>query len=147
MYQFMLITHILGATVWTGGHLVLSLTILPRALKARNPKVLLDFEAAYEPLGLASLLIQVVTGLWLTLQYLPDPMQWFSLASTASIYVSAKLVLLAATIALAVDARLRIVPSLAPDSLVSFAYHIVGITIIAILFVVVGVGLRTGGLF
>lgn len=147
MYQFLLITHVLGATIWTGGHLVLTLTILPRAMKARSPKILLDFEAAYEPLGLAALLTQVITGLWLTLHYLPDPSQWLTLDSTASIYVSVKFVLLAATIALAVDARLRVVPSLGPDSLVSFAYHIVSITILAVLFVVVGIGLGTGGLF
>ena len=78
---------------------------------------------------------------------MPNPSQWFALDSTASVYVSLKLVLLAATIALAVDARLRVVPSLGPDNLASFAYHIVGITIIAVLFVVVGVGLGTGGLF
>jgi putative copper export protein len=147
MYQFILITHVLGATIWTGGHLVLTLTILPRALKAKNPEVLLEFESTYEPLGLGALLTQVITGLWLTWRYLPDPSQWFTLDSTASIYVSLKLVLLAATIALAVDARLRVVPSLGPDSLTSFAYHIVSITIIAVLFVVVGVGLGTGGLF
>ncbi len=147
MYQFMLITHVLGATIWTGGHLVLALTILPRALKAKNSKVLLDFETAYEPLGLAALLAQVITGLWLAWHYLPNPSQWFALDSTASVYVSLKLVLLAATIALAVDARLRVVPSLGPDNLASFAYHIVSITIIAVLFVVVGVGLGTGGLF
>jgi len=147
MYQFMLITHVLGATIWTGGHLVLTLTILPRALRTRNPEVLLEFESAYEPLGLGALLTQVITGLWLSWHYLPDPWQWFALDSTASVYVSLKLGLLAATIALAVDARLRVVPSLGPDSLASFAYHIVTITIIAVLFVVVGVGLGTGGLF
>jgi len=147
MYQFMLIIHILGATIWTGGHLVLALTILPRAMKSRSPEILLDFEAAYEPLGLAALLTQVITGLWLTFYYLPDWSEWFTLNSTASVYVSLKLVLLAATIVLAVDARLRIVPTLNPDSMASFAYHIIGITITAVLFIVIGVGLGTGGLF
>jgi putative copper export protein len=147
MYQFMLITHVLGATIWTGGHLVLALTVLPRAVGSRDPKILLDFESGYEPLGIAALLTQVITGLWLAWHYMPDLSRWFALDSTASVYVTLKLLLLFGTIALAVDARLRIVPSLGPDNLKSFAYHIVGTTIMAVLFVVFGVALGTGGFF
>lgn len=147
MYVFMLTTHILGATVWTGGHLVLALTVLPRAVRARDPKVLLEFESGYEPLGIAALIIQVVTGLWLAWHYQPSFSGWFTLDSATSVYVTLKLLLLAATIALAADARLRIVPSLGPHNLRSFAYHIVAITVIAVLFVVFGVAVGTGGLF
>lgn len=147
MHQLLLIIHVLGATIWTGGHLILSLRVLPRALKAREPEILLDFESAYEPLGITALILQVVTGLWLAWRALPDPLQWFALDSTLSIYVSLKLLLLAATIALAIDARVRVVPALGPDNLRSFAYHILGTTLMAVLFVVFGVALGTGGLF
>lgn len=147
MYAFILIMHVLGATIWTGGHLVLALTILPRALGAGEPKVLLDFESAYEPLGIGALVTQVITGLWLTWYRLPDLSQWFTLDSTTSVYVSLKLLLLAVTIALALDSRLRVIPSLGPGNLRSFALHIWAVTIMAVLFVVFGVGLATGGLF
>ncbi|HNU82460.1 MAG TPA: hypothetical protein PKO05_03380 [Thermoanaerobaculia bacterium] len=37
MYATILLLHILGATIWTGRHLVLAVTILPRFLRARSP--------------------------------------------------------------------------------------------------------------
>ncbi|MBV1860098.1 MAG: hypothetical protein KUG77_16920, partial [Nannocystaceae bacterium] len=36
--------HILGATVWTGGHLVLVLVVLPRARRGGDPSVVQEFE-------------------------------------------------------------------------------------------------------
>ncbi|TDO16827.1 MULTISPECIES: hypothetical protein [Halomonas] len=36
MIAMLLLLHLLGATVWTGGHLVLAATILPRVLKGRD---------------------------------------------------------------------------------------------------------------
>jgi len=43
--------HILESTIWTGGHLVLALTVLPRVLKQKSPSELLRFESAYERTG------------------------------------------------------------------------------------------------
>ena len=63
MYSLLLLLHILAATVWTGGHLVLALTVLPRALRARDPQILLQFESGYERVGMPALLLQVLTGL------------------------------------------------------------------------------------
>lgn len=34
-YYIILSIHIIGATIWAGGHLVLALSILPDALKKR----------------------------------------------------------------------------------------------------------------
>ena len=72
MYPWIFSLHLLAATVWTGGHLVLALTVLPRALRLRNPQVLLDFEQGYEKLGMPALAIQVASGLWMALQLVPD---------------------------------------------------------------------------
>ena len=35
MLNYILIAHLLGATIWTGGHLILSLSILPNVLATR----------------------------------------------------------------------------------------------------------------
>jgi hypothetical protein len=42
-----------------------------------------------------------------------------------------------------VDARLRIIPRLSPQGLPALAWHILPITLAAILFVILGVALRT----
>ena len=60
--------------------------------------------------------------------------------------VGVKLLLLAGTAALAVHARLRLIPNLTDDNLSGLAWHIRGITALAIAFVVVGGLIRLGGL-
>ena len=57
------------------------------------------------------------------------------------------MVLLAVTLALAVHARLRLIPHLEEGALKPLAFHIVAITVVAVLMVVAGVGFRTGGVF
>ena len=60
--------------------------------------------------------------------------------------VGVKLLLLASTAALAVQARLQLIPNLTDDNLSGLAWHIRGITALAIAFVVVGALIRLGGL-
>lgn len=48
---------------------------------------------------------------------------------------------------LAASARFRVIPRLTPDTLKTLAWHIVLVTLFAVLFVAVGVSLRTGLLF
>jgi len=45
MYGIFLFLHILAATVWTGGHLMLATIVLPRVLRERSPDELLRFES------------------------------------------------------------------------------------------------------
>ncbi|MBI2492153.1 MAG: copper transporter, partial [Candidatus Rokubacteria bacterium] len=70
-YRLLVTLHLLGAAVWVGGHLVLSLSVLPRALRTRDPAIIRDFESAFERVGLPALLVQVLTGLWLALHWVP----------------------------------------------------------------------------
>ena len=147
MIKYVIMLHVLGATVWTGGHLVLTLGFLPKALRERDPEVIRFFESRYERVGIPALLVQVVTGVILAFHYLPDFSSWFAFDNPTSTHIVLKLVLLGATLALALHARLRLVPNLAENNLRYLAGHIVAVTVISVLFVLVGVGLRTGGLF
>lgn len=140
----MLLLHILAATIWTGGHLVLTFVVLPRVLKNKSPAELLQFESRYERIGIPALLIQVATGLWLAYQLVPDVGQWFSLDSAIARPITIKLALLTMTVAFAADARLRIIPNLSAANLGALAWHVAPVTAISVLFVVVGVSFRTG---
>jgi putative copper export protein len=144
MYGILLLLHILAATVWTGGHLVLALTVLPRVLKHKSPSELLRFESAYERIGIPALLIQVATGLWLAHTFVPNVSQWFDFDNPISRLIGAKFSLLALTVIFAADARLRIIPKLSEDNLMSLAWHMIPVTVVSVLFVVVGVSFRTG---
>ncbi len=36
MFAGLVLLHVLGASIWTGGHLILTLTVLPEALKKKQ---------------------------------------------------------------------------------------------------------------
>ncbi|MFN4269576.1 MAG: CopD family protein [Thermosynechococcus sp.] len=146
LFKLLVIFHTLGATVWVGGHLILALTILPPALKQQSAEPIRRFEEPFEKLGLAALLVQVVTGVGLTLIYFPQLEDLWPPRSVVAQYVVIKLGALLATLALAVQARLLILPKLTATTLPWLGLHIVGVTVLAVLLAVVGTGIRLGGL-
>jgi len=146
-YRLLVTLHLLGATVWVGGHLVLSLSVLPRALRARDPAIIREFESGFERLGIPALLVQIVTGLWLAYHWAPHVTSWFSPSTPQERFILIKLVLLAATVALAVHARLRVVPHLDAATLRFLAYHVVAVTLLGVALLVVGVAIRTGAVW
>ncbi len=143
--RHLLFLHLLGATVWVGGHLVLLLGVLPRALRQRDPQPVRQFEQLYERIGIPALLIQIITGFWLASLWLPHG-QWFDTSPIARL-VQAKLVLLGLTALLGAHARLALIPKLDGQRLPQLGLHIVLITLTAVAFVWVGSGFRFGGLF
>lgn len=147
MYPWVLTLHVLGACVWTGGHLLLALGVLPSALRLRDPQIVLAFEERFERIGLPALLVQVISGLWLAHRLVPNPAHWFEFSQPVSQNIAIKLSCLLATVGLAAHARLRIIPKLSNANLSLLAVHIVMVTLLGVLFVVAGVTTRTGGLF
>jgi putative copper export protein len=141
----LLVLHLLAATIWTGGHLVLAATVLPRAMRAKDASIVHEFEEGFEKLGIPALLVQVVTGVWMATQWLPTWGQWTDTRSPLARALLTKLALLAVTVALAAHARLRVLPGLDAARLRLLAWHIVPVTALSVLFVIVGATLRTGG--
>lgn len=143
-YYIALALHILGATIWAGGHLVLATTILPRALRERRAAPVSDFEQSFERIGLPALAVQILTGLWLAHHLLGAPGNWFNDNPIAHV-VQIKLGLLALTLALAIHARFSVIPKLSDDTLSTLAWHIRLVTLAAVLFVLAGASIRFGG--
>ena len=141
--KWLVLLHVLGATIWVGGHLVLAITIVPTALRERKPEKIIEFEKSYERIGLPALLVQVVTGLWMATIYLP-PSQWLSMSSAHHGYLWIKIVLLISTLAFAVHARFFILPRLSVQTLPALAYHIWTTTLLALGFVITGLSFRFG---
>lgn len=144
LHAVLLLLHVLGATVWTGGHLVFALSVLPGAVKRRDVAAVHAFEAAYERLGVGALMLQVATGLLLAWSYLPDAGAWLHDAGPVARLVRIKLGLLVATFALAAHVRLRVLPRLDASRLPLLYAHVLAVTAVAIGFVVAGVGVRLG---
>lgn len=143
--RYLLYLHLLGASVWVGGHLILLCNVLPGALRRRDPQPVRAFEQLYERIGIPALLLQVISGLWLAALWLPFA-RWLEDSPVAHL-VQAKLVLLAFTAMLGLHARLALIPALDARRLPQLGLHIVLITLTALAFVWVGSGFRFGGLF
>jgi putative copper export protein len=144
MYETALLLHLLAAMIWAGGHIVLSVVVLPNVLREGSPEKLLAFESIYERIGMPALVIQIVTGVYLAHRLLPEFDQWFNFSNPVAHPILLKLVLLALTFGFAIDAKLRVLPNLSKDTLTTMAWHIIPVTIISVLFVITGVSFRTG---
>lgn len=144
MLNYILILHLLGATVWTGGHLILTLVVLPKALSSRNIDGLMQFEQLFERVGMTALVLQIITGLWMAYQLLPNIAAWFKLDNDFSILISLKLLLLLMTVLVALHARFYRIPRLSIHTLKGFSINIILVTLFSVAFVVVGTLFRTG---
>jgi len=144
LYATLVTLHVLGAAVWAGGHLVLTLGVLPGVFRRGDVAFLTRFEAAFERVGLPALALQLVTGVWLAWRLVPDTGAWLHPTTKPQWRIAVKLGLVAATLVLAAHARLRVIPDLEAESLGRLAAHIVAVTVLAVLLVVVGVSFRTG---
>lgn len=139
--KWLILLHVLGATVWVGGHLILSIGFLPKALQQKDPSIVLDFERQYERIGLPALLIQIVTGISMALIYVPLS-EWGSLATSHHVYLWTKVGLLAGTVASAIRVRFFILPTLTRETLPTLAFYIVLVTVFALLFMITGLSFR-----
>lgn len=143
-YSVVVILHLLGASIWVGGHLVLALGVLPAALRNSDVNVIRNFENVFEKIGVPALLLQVASGLWLAHFWVPDWHNWLAPNTPQAHWVAVKLLLLLATLLLAIHARLKLIPNLSAASLPALGWHIRLITLVAVLFLLAGASLRTG---
>lgn len=143
MYASILIVHVLAASIWTGGHLFLSIGLLPKVLKNKDYNSLLNFERIYERVGMPALIIQVLTGVYLSYKLLPNYSEWLSFQNHISSHISIKLILLALTILLAIIANTVIIPNIKKgNNLTIMAVFAYLVTLLSIFFVIVGLSFR-----
>ncbi len=145
-HHLLLIIHLLGAAVWVGGHLVLSIAVLPEVLRKKDPEILTNFEEKYERIGMPSLLIMIITGIWMAYQFGQGVSQWFHFSNPLETVISLKLILLLATVLFAINARFFVIPKLSPKTLPVMAFHIISVTILGVAMLVLGSFVRYGGI-
>jgi len=140
--KLVIFIHILCATIWTGGHLTLTLGFLPKALRKNDFKIIESFECRYEKVGIPALAILLITGIYMTIFYAPNifSLDWNDHYTR---HLVLKYTTLLATIAFAIHARFYLIPA---RKLKPLAVHIVAVTLLAIFFVFVGFSARSGGL-
>jgi len=146
-HHLLLVIHLLSASIWVGGHLLLCFAYLPQALKEKDPKIILNYERKYEPVGMTALALLVITGILMAYKYGVSFEYWFQFSTPIEKVISSKLILLLLTVAFALSAQFRVLPKLKTDSskLPEMTFHIVSVTIIGVLMLIFGSFVRFGG--
>lgn len=142
MHQMALILHLLGASIWVGGHLYLLIRLMPGFIRHNDVAGFLKFEKSYEPLGMSALAVQVMTGLYMMHDIVPVGM-WGEPMGFLSALIHGKLTWLALTIITALHARFRIVAKLeqgiyTDSTLKVMGVHVALICLWSVAFVVTG---------
>ena len=148
-HHLILILHLIAATIWVGGHLVLAIGYLPKALKRKDFSYIGNFEKTYEPIGMPSLAVLVITGILMAYDYNAGLSSWFSFATPIERVVSLKLICLLTSICFAISAQTRVLPKLPKgqlNKLSEMAVHIICVTLIGVVMVVLGSLVRIGGI-
>ena len=138
-HHILLVLHLIAATIWVGGHLVLAIGYLPKALKHKDFSYIGNFEKTYEPIGMPSLAYDYNAGF----------SSWFSFASPIERVVSLKLAFFLTSICFAISAQTRVLPKLRKgqiNKLPEMAVHIICVTLIGVVMVILGSLVRIGGL-
>ncbi len=144
-YPGLQLLHLLAATVWIGGHLVLALAYLPAFVSGRDVESLFAFEKRYHGWGMAAFVVAVLTGLAMAHVHC-TPTSWLAFRG-GCLPVSLKFLFLLLTVGLAVDARLRLMRRPEPESKrwrIDLAIHIGLVTVLGVGFLVLGWLIRFG---
>lgn len=145
-HHIILIFHLLAATIWVGGHLFLSIRILPEALKKKDVSILKNFKSKFEPVGMPALLVLLITGILMAYHYDVTFAKWFSFSNGIEKIVSLKLILLFITAIMAACAEKFIFPKLKSERMFSASFFIITVTIIGVTMLILGSLIRIGGL-
>ncbi|MGG5505239.1 MULTISPECIES: CopD family protein [unclassified Myroides] len=146
--HILLLFHLLSATIWVGGHLVLSIVVLPQVWKEKNIAMLFNFERRYEWLGMPALAILLLTGVRMAYVYNVKIATWFAFKTPIETVVSLKLLCLLSIVLFALSAQCYVLPRLKINSkkLPLMTFHIIAVTLISILMLILGSFVRYGGI-
>lgn len=146
--HLLLILHLLGATIWVGGHIILSVVILPQVWKGKAIAKLFAFEEQYEWIGMPALGILLLTGVRMAYLYNVKLDTWFTFQTPIERVISLKLACLIAIVLFALSAQFYVLPRLKKDAqkLLLMTFHILSVTAISILMLVLGSFVRYGGI-
>ncbi|MDM1397498.1 CopD family protein [Myroides odoratimimus] len=146
--HLLLILHLLGATIWVGGHILLSVVILPQVWKEKSVAKLFNFESRYEWFGTPALFVMLLTGVRMAYIYNVKLANWFTFETPIERVVSLKLACLITIALFALSAQFYVLPRLKTDiqKLPLMTFHILSVTTISIVMLILGSFVRYGGI-
>lgn len=146
--HLLLLFHLLGASIWVGGHIILSVIILPQVWKEKSVEKLFHFESRYEWIGMPALALMLITGVRMAYLYNVKIATWFTFKNPIETVISFKLLCLFSLVLFALSAQFYVLPRLKRDSqkLPLMAFHILSVTTISLVMLILGSFIRYGGI-
>ena len=147
-HHILLVIHLICATIWVGGHIILLLGFLPKALKHKNFDFISRFEKTYEPIGMPSLVLLIITGILMAYNLNAPVSDWFSFKNGIETVVSLKILGIFISVCFAISAQTRVLPKLAKGNLKKLpemGIHILFVTLISVIMLILGSTKRNGG--
>lgn len=146
MMKIALFLHLIGASIWVGGHLYLLIRLMPTFVRKQDVAGFLTFEKSYEPLGMTALAVQIITGLYM-LNAITPVATWLTPMGALTALIHAKFTWLLLTIITALHARFRVVARLeqgnfTDSTLKVMAVHVGLICLWSLCFVATGMAFR-----
>lgn len=145
-HHIVLIIHLLAATIWVGGHLLLAFRYLPATIKHKDISILNDFRSKFGKIGMPTLFILVLTGILLAYDYDVPVSKWFSFSSPIERTISTKLLLLFTSLALAIHSQKFVFPKLTAEKMTLAIIEIITVTLIGVTMLILGSFIRLGGI-
>lgn len=140
----LIILHILGASIWIGGLLIMALGVLPKAKKANNSSLLKDYEGSFHILGMIALTLQFLTGFRLAMIYAGGMKGLFDFSNHAAVLFIWKFVLILLTMGLFVIFKKKTLSTLTDSNISSASVMVWILTIIALALMILGLGFSRG---
>lgn len=105
-HHFLLVIHLLAATVWVGGHLILLFGFWFKARTTKDINLIDQFRKRYELVGMPALIILLITGIWMSFNFGITLDSWLHFSTPLERVVSLKLILLICTMAMAFSVQI-----------------------------------------
>lgn len=138
--------HLVAASLWCGGALVLALTILPTLWRREGLTVLPAMLLTLDRINLAALAVLLASGYALAWHWLPDAAGWFQSDLRQADLIQMKWLLLVAAAALAGWARIYLLPVWTPARRLALTVYLLGNVAIGLAMVWLGTRFRYDGL-
>jgi putative copper export protein len=148
LFSIFLLFHVIGASVWFGGLMVLSCSILPKAKRAEDPGAIVRYFRHFLRIGYPALVVQVLTGPMLATRLIPKMSDWFAWENGTQDHIGSKLIMLPIIVIVSVQMQRKVLPRLEAGeatAIKSAAKYGHSLTFLSFLMLLMGISLHTYG--
>lgn len=148
MYSILILFHVIGASVWFGGLMVLSFSILPKAKRAQDPGAIASYMRHFLRVGYPALMIQTLTGPMIATRLVRSMADWFAWQDSTQDHIGSKLIMLPIIVIVTVQMQRKVLPRLESGesaAIKSAAKYGHSLTFLAFLMLLMGISLHTYG--